>query len=386
MNKTLEDGKKALDDAIAAENEYFKAVSDLTTAQARQQIADLQRRNDAIKEQVDKETKVAVDGAKQAANAFSPLTEVARVIGGNTAALGAQMLEAKATTGQLTDNIDKLNKEYGKNQVEIDKLTQGLDAGAFAANDTAEAEKALADLRARLADEFIAHEVQAAKLRRDGTTQQVDDIIQAAKDENAAIQEVLDRVKAGAETLSPDKIAAYNEELEKNNITIDDLTESVRQYTVVNDKAKQLLKDQEKAQDDLAKVQETAANDEKKRAADIDAINAKTAAAYDKLAESYKRAGEAADLAAKQADEKTARQRADEDAKAERDRNRKLAELDKERDDKIIEAERKRDELIKKAKDQFAFDEANAIQDRNAVALDAAQRKRDKDIQDAQDG
>jgi len=259
-----------------------------------------------------------------------------------------------------------------------------LNDNAFAANDAAEAEKALAAIRDQLADETIARYKRDQDLLRNATEDQVQKLIDGLTDENAAIQQILDEVERGARDVSPEKLKEYNAALEKNNIDIEDLTKNIIGVARARDAEKEAIKQQEQALRDLQKIGNDIANAEEKRQSDIQAINDRTAESLRKLKESYEEANREADIRAKQEADKVGRLRADEDLKNQLDLQYKLSKVDEDISEAAIKAEIDRQEAIEKIKKEFNRSEARAIQDRDAVALNAAQQKRDDDLAAAQ--
>ena len=384
MNKSLEEGRNALKAALEASNAYYKAVQELNTQQARDRVAELEKTNAALKAANEEQARAAIAGVNETTKNFSGLLSVLDTLNVGIGQGARSLLLQNDGVIQTTDSINANNKEIQANQAAIDRLTAGLNDNAFAANDAAEAEKALAAIRDQLADETIARYKRDQDLLRNATEDQVQKLIDGLTDENAAIQQILDEVERGARDVSPEKLKEYNAALEKNNIDIEDLTKNIIGVARARDAEKEAIKQQEQALRDLQKIGNDIANAEEKRQSDIQAINDRTAESLRKLKESYEEANREADIRAKQEADKVGRLRADEDLKNQLDLQYKLSKVDEDISEAAIKAEIDRQEAIEKIKKEFNRSEARAIQDRDAVALNAAQQKRDDDLAAAQ--
>lgn len=181
FNKSIEDSKRALTGAIAAQKNYYDALASSTTKQAQLQVDTLARANELIQAQIT-ETQNAID---QAAHQLSIGS-----VNGNTSIAGQSLAQVIDLLGgnQLSGNLDKLKTELETNQGTITRLTQGLNAGAFAANDAADAEKRLADARIKDADQEAQTRVQLAALRRSGTVDSVNAELDANHDRETILR------------------------------------------------------------------------------------------------------------------------------------------------------------------------------------------------------
>jgi hypothetical protein len=384
MNKSLEEGRTALKAALEASNAYYKSVQELTSAQAKAQIVELEKANAALKAANEEQARAAIAGVNETTNNFSGLLSVLDTLNVGIGQGARALLLQQDGTLQVTDSIKVNTDEMKKNQIEIDRLSAGLTENAFAANDAAEAEKALAAIRDQLADEAIARYKRDQDLLRNATAEAVQKLIDGLTDENAAIQTILDEVERGARNISPEKLKEYNDLLAKNSIDIQDLTNNILGVAAARDAEKQAIKDQEAAMKDLQKVADDIANAEAKRQSDIEAINDRTAESMRKLKESLAEANKEAEIRARQEADKVGRLRADEDLKNQLDLQYKLSKVDEDISEAAIKAEIDRQEAIERVRAEFGRSSARAIQDRDAVALAAAEDKRNQDLAAAQ--
>ncbi len=143
------------------------------------------------------------------------------------------------------------------------------------------------------------------------------------------------------------------------------------------------MKAQEAAAKDLEKISDDVNDAIEKNADDLKKIADRYTESFNKLAEAYKLANDEASRRDKEERDKLGRTRADKDLE---DRIELEAKLDKVNDDILeqsAEAEEKRQQALERIRNEFALSEAQAIQDRDAVALDAAIKKRDSDTAEA---
>lgn len=148
FNQQLEGSQKLLAGALAANENYYDALGTLTSEQVDEQIATLQRLRPVLEQQVN-ELQNALDSAFAQAQQ-TPLGDI-----------GARALFNQLPTGALKEALDEASAALNSNIQTEARLTQGREAGAFAANDVAEAERELADLRKQLADVRTSREVSS---------------------------------------------------------------------------------------------------------------------------------------------------------------------------------------------------------------------------------
>lgn len=332
FDKSAQASKRTLDAAIGAQDIYYTALGESTTAQVKDQIDGLKRSQPALKQQIN-ETQKAIDSA------FAQ--EVANFGGG---ALGDALARAADAAGktpyeQLKKQLDELNATYESNRQGLVRLDQGLANDAFHLNDLAQqaedASKALdaaakSEEQRRIAatESGIQFQQQLYQLAAGGTADDATKVAQQLIQESDAISKSLGYLEKHA----GDSDAAAQEFL--------NATDKIRQASI------------ELQRIDLDAVSAVVENTNIKLAADIAAINAKEAEA------------EAIALDDKNAKLNAAQVKADAD----------LVKLAADTADKRAKIER-----------TYARSAAEAIQDRDAVALDKARTKRDDDLADLKD-
>lgn len=332
FNDVIEEGKKALNDAIGAQNIYYKALGDSTTVQVQDQIESLKRSQPALKQQI-AETQKAID------NAFAQ--EVATLGGGALGDAAARALDAAGKTPyeQLKKQLEDLNTEYKSNEGGLARLQQGLKGNAFSLNDLADQ-----------ADEAAKSLDAAAKAEEQRRI--------AATESGIQFQQQLYQLQA--------------------NGTADDLTKAIQQVTFESDAMSKSLGYLEKhAGDSDAAAQEFLNATDKIRQASEELQHFKLDAVDDVIANTKAAlAAEIEDINAKEADA---------EKKALDDKNAKLADADKKASDASIKQAQDTADKRAKIERDYARSADEAIQDRDAVALDKARKKRDDDLKDLKD-
>lgn len=345
FTKGIQAAKVALGGALAAQQNYYNAVAEMTTQQVREEIAKRQ---------------IVLDLQKQQAAELQSALE--RAFAQSQAAFGdagARILDAgKQSAGsQLQEQFDALNKSMTENEGTIARYTQGIDANAFAANDAADALDKLEEAQKKFADavrsslnEEADIRVHAAELRRSGTEEQVRDELQANRDRISIIDNFL--------------IPAYQRE----GLETEALSEEAANLT----KANRLL---------LESVLPIVMAREREAAAAKQFEDA-FSEAWDNLGEAQRRAGEAAEKVREAMEDLT---------EAENEHKDKLAEIAAEGEEKrrkiIEEADKQAEDALEKHNQrvaeielQYSRDAEAAIGNRDALALYRAQQKRSDDL------
>lgn len=135
LDASLKGAKQSLDAALQAEDNYYKAVAEMTTEQVETQKATLEKALPALQAQAG-ELQGGIDAVwKQAVAQFGDA--------------GARALQAagKLPIGDLQTKLDDVNKQIQANIDTTTRYSQGLSINAFAANDAAAAEADLAAKR-----------------------------------------------------------------------------------------------------------------------------------------------------------------------------------------------------------------------------------------------
>lgn len=133
FNEGLEQNKRRLDAALAAQQNYYDAVQNLTSDQAREQIATLERTNEIIAAQIEETQRVMDDMFAAFVAEF-----------GDAA---ARLFDNQSGVAQFRERLEDLQKQYNTNADTITRYTGGLETNAFAANDAEAAERALTAAR-----------------------------------------------------------------------------------------------------------------------------------------------------------------------------------------------------------------------------------------------
>jgi hypothetical protein len=143
-NASIEAQKKALEGALSAQDNYYRALENTTSKAAQQQIDQLTRSQAVVSQQMG-ELQGAVDSA------FSQLQQ-------NFGDGLARALVAAGQTPitQLQERLSELQTEFSTNEQTIARLKEGLESGVFAANDMRAAEEQLASTRANEAQKFLS--------------------------------------------------------------------------------------------------------------------------------------------------------------------------------------------------------------------------------------
>lgn len=325
FNKGLEKSRVALENAFNAQRIYYSAVSELTEAQAREDIAAREQNLERIRNQI-RETQSVLDSQIQGAQQNGPLQELIFFLA------GTEPLE------KLRTQIRELSAERDVETQAIDRLNTGLEQGVFAANDAAEAERQLAEARGLLLDAEQRAFTEGVRL----TDEQIQERIRTLYDERNAIEKYINVVQPTGERLEAaqaqmasltNQIVGFTHSMEYNTDAVQQGDAAIKKLTngiasmqaaaqYSNRDLTSALENTHKAQEAVAKAQESL-------------VTAQNEAAS-KVAEEQRKA--------------------DED----------LAKL---RDDYNTEARRDAEDLaddLKKIRDEERFDVLNAIGERDA--------------------
>lgn len=128
----ITESKKVLDAALAAQQNYYDALREMTSAEVKARITELNRVRPILQQQID-ETLSARD------RAFAMEQQLP---GGDITARALQAA-GLSSSAQLQKDLDELNKQMGENEHTTTRLTQGYGSQVFAANDARAALEAL---------------------------------------------------------------------------------------------------------------------------------------------------------------------------------------------------------------------------------------------------
>lgn len=434
FNASLERGRASLRAALVAQDAYYQALKTQTTEQVDQQIATL-RANRPLLEQQYAETRNSL-ASQFGEDALSDPLGFGRFQRGLAKIIAPEAFEA-------------LDKQYQALQENIQleaRLAQGREAGAFEANDLAEAEDRLRQERRKAAaqmydelfqnvDQTVETNLRLAELRRSGTSEQVEEMLAENRDRETLLRNFSIPAAEAAATSEAGKakLEAYNNQLNELLRTDELLLTAVLPVIQARERERQAVDDQLGAIADgisyhqqlseairTATVEQT--NDRlyalsEERAALLEFLPALEALAPTsedaalQLAEAQKRLDQIGvdfnDLLARvlpaallrleqqlRADiDKIRTESAAKERAIETERGEKEADAQKERDKAYLSAEEKRGEAVNKlAEDQAAAREkierkanatiVNAIFARNALAAFLAEKQKKEDLED----
>ena len=160
FNKSLAENKRRLDAALQAQDAYYSATQTLTTKEAQDRIAALQTQKAAQEQQL-AETQNALDAGFQG---------VQRIVGGQVTFVGdalARIFDSQSGASDLRATAEKQQTALNATTDEMTRLTQGVESGAFAANDASAAEQRRGELVAMTAQTML----QADQLTSEQRTQ-----------------------------------------------------------------------------------------------------------------------------------------------------------------------------------------------------------------------
>lgn len=180
FNAAIADAQKALKTALDSQMDYYSFIQTATRKDVEERIK-LHEREAKAAEEARQETERSIQSAKQQ---LGLQTDDRRI------------LDKFPVLNDLFAQLDKNKDAAEKANLMIGRLNGGLLSNATATNDAIEAENQLTEERKRAVEEGIAREVEARKLLRSGTSQQVKDMIAANEDEIAAIYKQREVVKS----------------------------------------------------------------------------------------------------------------------------------------------------------------------------------------------
>lgn len=183
-------------------------------------------------------------GFGEAAQSVDTLSGVTKVFSGDEQALADQLTKQQETVSGLTGDVES--------------LTTALEDGSLAANDAAEAEKALAKERSDAAldsADAVGKELQAQQRALEATTEQNEKRLKSISNERAVIEEQLGSLNASGVT-SEDvtkKIESLNSQLDLLGKESEFINKTALEQSRIRDAEKKAKEDAEKA----AKAQDT---------------------------------------------------------------------------------------------------------------------------------
>lgn len=323
---------------------------------------------------------------KQAINAAiaNDANSVRDQLESQTNAIGKFNASIGTGEGELTaarEAADKANKALNDNSTALTLLQQAADAGFASERDYAEAIKKTNDERAKASIAGAADEYnRQLKLQQDqllNSSQLFSKVTSAIQEQNAA-QSALNKLQegyAGGNADTDKQITAYQLQIARAGSDITRYYDLIAQRKPIEDaieNQKELAAAQASAQKEIDKISADSQDALAKKTEDVAALNNKLAESLGNLKASY---GQAKLDAANE----NLQKQADLIAKNNQDK----ADAETSLNDDLLKIRDDYGRRVKEIEREFNRSSADAIQDRDAVALDAAERKRSSDLDDA---
>lgn len=378
LNKESEGLANTVKGLIAGQKEYFELISKGTKEDVQEAIKVKQQELENAKKQRDELVKLQADAFVQMQQEF----------GGDAAARIREQAARSFNVAGINDQdkaINDLNKTIAEQEFALGRLTGAMQKNITATVDLAAAQEAQIKEFIKNAKLAADEQIKLAGLARTASTDQVNGLIESNKDRIDGLTAEAETLQSVAGTSQEARDRLFEIQTEINNLTAENtkLSSSILASAKAREDEAKAIKAQEEALKVLSKIGADLVTAQEKYQSDIDAINAKGAESYRKLADAFKQSGIEDAIKNALADGKRRRSELAEDEKAARVQNDKLGELDEKKTAAILKAEEDRQKKIAEAEKKFGFDSANAIQDRNAVALDLANRRKKDEIDSA---
>lgn len=388
--------KKAIDEAnteaerhIAVQKILIGLEHELTTLQAEEQRKVLEERVKLL--QLERQAIVEEQARRE--------QDIRQNSTGHELDLVLTRLVGGGGLGALNKDLEENEQATAKAQAELDGLNTLLDKSAFATNDAAEAERRLAEERTRTTiaeiEASAARRLEAERLKAEGTSDQVANRlaeIQRARD--AAQGQIEDlRGLVGATEEGRAAIAALETEIANLNAEERILKDEVLGVVAAREREISAMEAYQKAADKATQSQQTVQSA-------LDSFNNEMAAMEQKLADDRKNIAkqgadrileietrlaqniESAMRDAERADDEALRKLNDDIASLDLEAAQQELELREETAERITDLEERAARERERILNQYKNAEFDAIQNRDAVALDAAQRTRDQALKD----
>lgn len=355
FNLELEGSKRALNAALSANEKYYNAVASLTSTQADEQIATLQRARPALEENAKLLQERLASAFSQAQQ--TPLGDV-----------GARALFNQLPTGELKTAYDEAAKALQENIDLETRLTQGRSSGAFATNDAIAAEEQLADIRQRnnqqtitLVGQQLAQQGQDIARYNSMTAEERSKEAESIRINLSSLKQYRDSLDQTRSTLDPTSVAydAYTQAINSTDAEITRLTiqqnELAGIYSTTADIAEDLARQQQALSDQTDNYLDALEREGEVR----DQIAQITQDIADTLLEKQQKLADAAADASDRIDQ------------VEADAGERREQIAQDSADKIYKIER-----------DFGRSRLNAIRDRDVDALIQARERRDDELED----
>jgi hypothetical protein len=184
LDRQLQDTKNTLNAAVSANEAYYDLIGSAATEEKV-----IERREELNRRLAAQQEELSVIEASFA-SAFEGAVKSFGEVGGRAA---FAISNALSTDDEATARADELRNSVRDAQAEIDALSRGLENGAFAAATAAEAERKLAEARARQAvgfnQDFLNAELEAGNLAVRASVEAVEERIAALQREQTVLAE-----------------------------------------------------------------------------------------------------------------------------------------------------------------------------------------------------
>ncbi len=377
QNKIASETTSGLKAIVERERQFYELRVAGTTKSIEAAIKAAEFEQKVAQARVD-DLKFVEQGYKETAETLGVFTGAVIELGGAVGVGGLKNIrDARVAYDEANEALNKANQTV--------TLYKGLlDDTSTVTHDAAAAEAELLKQRQLLTDQLADVQLSTQLKVNSLSEENANKRLQEIRDEITARQALID-----SNTLSAEKTKEYETAI----------TKLAQEMVTLNIEILPLIQAREREANAIAyqkkQIEETAAAVEKYNAdvANIEQKNLEARAAaseryYDRTVAIAEAAAQAAESALRQLEQRRADLardlgRAGEDAETQRQRDELDAQIDFQREE--AKATREHADELKRIRRQAMRDESQAIQDRDAVALDAAQTRKKDEIQDAND-
>lgn len=378
QNKIASETTNGVKQIVERERQFYELRVAGTTKSIEAAVKQAEFEQKIAQARVD-DLKFVEQGYKETAEALGVFTGAVIELGGTVGVGGLKNIrDARLAYDEANEALNKANQNLN--------LYKGLlDDTSTATHDAAEAEAELAKQRQLLVDQLadvqLSTQIKVNSLTSEGANKRLQDI----RDEVAARQALIDSGTLSVEKTNEYKtaITKLGQEMVTLNIEILPLIQAREAEAAAIEYQKKQIEETAAA---VKKFNEDIANIEQKN---LEARQAASERYYDRVSQIAEAAAQAAESALRQLEQRRsdlARDlaRAEIDAETERQRDELDAQIEFQREE--AKAARDHASELRRIRREANRDESQAIQDRDAVALDAAQTRKQDEIHDAVEG
>ncbi len=339
---------------IATQEDYFRLLLTGTSEQIKARLDELR-------------TEREITQARIAEN-----REILRQFEEQVGAVGRAIFDVADTAGTRTlrEETQKLETSLGSTELEMSRLEGTLGDAGVAARDAAEAEKQLAQARLDALDRQIQNQINLARLTRTGTSEGAQDRLAAIRDEQYANEAAIVSLRqrndlTEEERIKLDELSEANARLNEEYGTIQNV---ILPAIIAREREADAIEAARKAQEGY--VQSLEQTFDKLLSASEDIKDARRA-----LTDAQSEGRARIDQIVQDSQDKRAEiEKSYEDSRTEL--------ISKAGDDRA-KAESEYQKRLERIREEFETSREDAIQDRNAVALDKARRRADDETREA---